>query len=353
MRFPVLTRSTLFPALVLALACCAFGQARAATVTDALGATVTVPDAPKRVYALSPPDALLVFAIDPCRLVGWNMPQTPVAKQWYPPCARDLPVLGGFFGQGMTPNKEALLKAAPDLVISGTMARSNKAFDSFFTNLGIPVVHIESGTVSDYPKALRQLGTLLGAKERGEKLAAYADETLEAIRKGVASIPEAKRVRVYYAEGEDGLATDGQGSFHTQVLEMAGGQNVHKTPQTQRYGMDRVSMETVIGYAPQVILAQTPKVRAAILASPAWKVIPAVRDGKVLDLPDTPVNWLDRPPSFMRLLALKWMAHALYPDVFPYDMARETQAFFKLFWDKDLDETQARALLTPTGAAKP
>jgi hypothetical protein len=34
-------------------------------------------------------------------------------------------------------------------------------------------------------------------------------------------------------------------------------------------------------------------------------------------------------------------------------MARETQAFFKLFWNKDLDEGQARALLTPTGAAKP
>ena len=205
MRFRFLTRSTLLPALVLALACGAFGQARAATLTDALGVTVTVPDAPRRVYALSPPDALLVFAIDPCRLVGWNMPQTPVAKQWYPPCVRDLPVLGGFFGQGMTPNKEGLLKVAPDLVISGTMAKSNKDFDSFFTSLGIPVVHIESGTVADYPKALRQLGTLLADKERGEKLAAYAAETLEAIRKGVASIPEDKRVRVYYAEGEDGL----------------------------------------------------------------------------------------------------------------------------------------------------
>ncbi|WP_428561615.1 MAG: ABC transporter substrate-binding protein [Solidesulfovibrio sp. DCME] len=351
LRLPPVFR--VFPALALAVAVCCAWEARAATVTDALGATVTVPDAPKRVYALSPPDALLVYAINPCLLVGWNMPQPPAAKAWYPACVRDLPVLGGFFGQGMTPNKEALLAAAPDLVISGTMARSNRDFDAFFTGLGIPVVHIDSGTVADYPKALRLLGRLLGDPARGEAQGAYAQDTLEAIAKGVAGIPEDKRLRVYYAEGEDGLATDGRGSFHTQVLEMAGGINVHATPQTQRYGMDKVTMETVIGYAPQLILAQTPKVQAAIQASPTWRVIPAVRDGRVVGLPSLPINWFDRPPSFMRLLALKWMAHTLYPDAFPYDMARETQAFCKLFWDKDLTEAQARALLESGAAARP
>ena len=341
-------------ALTLAAACClAPVCAPAATVTDMSGKTVVVPDAPKRVYALSPPDALLVYAVDPCRLAGWNYPQTSAAQAWFPPCVRDLPVLGGFFGQGMTPDKEALLKTAPDLAISGTMAKSNSDFDAFLASVGIPVVHIESGSPGDYPKALRLLGELLGEKERGEKLAAYAERTLAEIRTGVASIPEDKRLTVYYAEGGDGLYTDGKGSFHTQVLELAGGVNVHPSPQTRVYGMDKVTLETVLGYAPQVILAQDAKCRDLILASPLWQEIPAVRTGRVLNIPDLPLNWFDRPPSFMRLLGIKWMAHALYPDVFPYDMVEETRDFLKLFWNRDVTEVEARTLLGQPDANKP
>lgn len=341
-------------ALFLALALClATLPALAATITDMAGHTVTVPDAPKRVYALSPPDTLLVYALDPCLLVGWNYPQTKEAREWYPPCARDLPVLGGFFGQGMTPDKEALLKAAPDLVISGSMAKGNTDFEAFFTSLNIPVVHIDSDSPEAYPKALRLLGAVLGRKERGEALAASAEQTLAAIRTGLATIPEDKRLTVYYAEGGDGLYTDGQGSFHTQVLALAGGINVHPAPQTRIYGMDKVTMETVLGYAPKVILAQDAKCRDMILASPLWAALPAVREGRVYNIPDLPLNWFDRPPSFMRLLGVKWLANTLYPEVFHYDMILETQVFMKLFWKREVTETEARALLGQTGAAKP
>jgi iron complex transport system substrate-binding protein len=341
-------------ALTLALALClATVSAWAATITDMAGHTVTVPDAPKRVYALSPPDTLLVYALDPCLLIGWNYPQTKEAREWFPPCARELPVLGGFFGQGMTPDKEALLKAAPDLVVSGSMAGAHTDFEAFFTSLNIPVVHIESGSPEAYPKALRVLGAVLGRKERGEALAAYAEQTLAAVRQGLAAIPEDKRLPVYYAEGGDGLYTDGQGSFHTQVLALAGGVNVHPAPQTRVYGMDKVTMETVLGYAPKVILAQDAKCRDMILTSPLWAAVPAVAAGRVLNIPDLPLNWFDRPPSFMRLLGVKWLAQALYPEVFSYDMVRETQDFMKLFWNREVTEAEARALLGQPAAGKP
>ena len=334
---------------VLSVAVGAFAR----TVTDMAGHKVAVPDAPARVYALSPPDALLVYAIDPCLLAGWNYPPYPPTAGYLPPCAAKLPVLGGFFGKDVTPDKNAILAAKPDLVVTGSMAKPQAAFNVFFKEHNIPVLTIDSQSPEDYAPAWRVLGAALGRTERAATLAAYAEATLADIRKGLATIPEAKRVRVYYAEGGDGLYTDGADSFHTLALKLAGGVNVYAKPQTNRYGMDRVTMEDVVGFAPQVILAQDAKCRDMILSSPAWSEIPAVKSGRVLLLPDTPFGWFDRPPSFMRLLALKWMAHALYPDVFPYDMVKETQAFFKLFWNKDLDEGQARALLTPTGAAKP
>jgi len=33
--------------------------------------------------------------------------------------------------------------------------------------------------------------------------------------------------------------------------------------------------------------------------------------------PDTPFDWMDRPPSFLRLLVAKWLAGMLYPKTFP------------------------------------
>jgi len=342
-----LCRSLPLAAALLAslLALSPSAPATAKTVTDMAKTTVTVPDAPKKVYALSPPDSLLVYAIDPCVLAGWNFKPFPPAKAFMPACAANLPILGGFFGQGMVPNKEALLAAKPDMVISGTMARSNPEFDKFFTDMGIPVVHINSESPDNYPADFRFLGEALGKKERGDALAAATDKTLAELRAGLAKIPQDKRLTVYYAEGGDGLYTDGSGSFHTMVIEMAGGVNVHKKPQSRRFGMDKLTMETVMGYAPQAILVQDAKCRDMILASPLWKDIPAVKSGKVFLIPDAPFNWFDRPPSFMRLLGAKWMAHALYPEVFPYDMVKETQAFFKLYLQKDISADEAKALL--------
>ena len=338
----------------LLLPCClAAAPARAATFTDMAGQTVTTPDAPKRVYALSPPDTLLVYAIDPCLLVGWNYPQTREALASFAPCTRDLPVLGGFFGQGKPPDQEALQQAAPDLVVSGSMAKSNRDFDAFFTSRNIPVVHIESGSPEEYPRALRLLGEVLGRKERGEALAAYAERTLADMQRGLAAIPADKRLTVYYAEGGDGLFTDGKGSFHTQVLELAGGVNVHPAPQTRVHGMDQVSLETVVGYAPRVILAQDAACREQILTSPLWAPIPAVRDGRVLNIPDLPLNWFDRPPSFMRLLGVKWLAQALYPETFRYDLLQEARDFFKLFWNKDVSEAEIGTFLGQQATAQP
>ncbi len=351
MRRPVSRSLRLAQVLAVCAVLSVAAGAFARTVTDMAGHKVVAPDAPKRVYALSPPDALLVYAIDPCLLAGWNYPPYPPTAGYLPPCAAKLPVLGGFFGKDVTPDKDAILAAKPDLVVTGSMAKPQAAFNVFFKKHCIPVVAIDSESPEDYAPAWRVLGAALGRTERAAALAAYAEATLAEIRKGLATIPETKRLRVYYAEGGDGLYTDGADSFHTLALKFAGGVNVYAKPQTNRYGMDCVAMEDVVGFAPQVILTQDAKCRDMILSSPAWSEIPAVKSGRVLLLPDTPFGWFDRPPSFMRLLCIKWLASALYPEVFPYDMVKETKAFFKLFLQVDLTDAKADALLSGKSVA--
>jgi iron complex transport system substrate-binding protein len=45
------------------------------------------------------------------------------------------------------------------------------------------------------------------------------------------------------------------------------------------------------------------------------------------------------------VLAVKWLANLLYPEVFDYDMVAEAQAFYQLFFHYELTQEEARALL--------
>ena len=57
------------------------------------------------------------------------------------------------------------------------------------------------------------------------------------------------------------------------------------------------------------------------------------------------MNWVDRPPSFMRALGIQWLANALYPKQFPLDLEAETRRFYRLFFGVDLSDAQLVALL--------
>ena len=58
------------------------------------------------------------------------------------------------------------------------------------------------------------LGEILGAKDRAESLAQYADETINGLRARIAAIPESEWPRVYYGRGVNGLETGLAGSIN-------------------------------------------------------------------------------------------------------------------------------------------
>ena len=110
-------------------------------------------------------------------------------------------------------------------------------------------------------------------------------------------------------------------------------------------GMEKISFEQVMLYNPDVILVMENVFYKGVFSDPRWQQIKAVKNKKVYLIPNQPFNWFDRPPSFMRLLGVKWLANALYPEVFHDDMVKETKAFYKLFLQKDIDDATAQALL--------
>jgi len=86
--------------------------------------------------------------------------------------------------------------------------------------------------------------------------------------------------------------------------------------------------------------------RTKILQDPRWKGIEAVREGKVWKAPVLPFNWFDRPPSPARLLGLRWLGGLLYPVEMPVDIARETKAFYTLFYERKLSDAEVREILS-------
>jgi iron complex transport system substrate-binding protein len=159
------------------------------------------------------------------------------------------------------------------------------------------------------------------------------------------NIPPDRRPRVYYAEDLDGLATDCDISPHAELIGLTGARNVHHCTPRDAMGMERINFEQVAVYNPDVILVKEEVFFKKVFRDPAWKRIKAVQMKQVYLIPSLPFNWFDRPPSFMRLLGVQWLAGCLYPRYYPKDMIKEAQAFYRLFLGVDATEEQIRRVM--------
>lgn len=334
MKLPFITWRIMAACLLLFAA-----TAQGREITDMAGRKVSIPDHIERVYGSAPPLTVLLQAVAPETMIGLSMNLQDEGKRYLPPRLAGLPVLGGVFGMGPEINPESVMSLRPDIAIAWKSPFTDQAMiEKTFARMGLPVVFISLDTLSDWPPALLFLGKLLGQEARAKQEADYVRHSLDIVGKAVASIPEKDRVRVYYAESPTGLATDCNRSFHTEAIELAGGYNVYRCASKDHMGMEAISLEQVIAFDPQIILAQDPRAVKLILNDPRWKDIRAVRDGRVYLIPRWPHNWLDRPPSLMRALGIQWLANLFYPERFSFDRRAETRRFYSLFLGVDLSD---------------
>lgn len=323
-------------------------QAEAREIVDMDGRTVRVPEKIFKVYGASPPVTSMLYAMDPSFLVGWNAPRRNREDRLFlPEKVRSLPVIGGWYGQGQSANIETLIRINPDLaLISGWQGSSTgQKSEQSLKRIRKPLVHIKTLELPRYADTFRFLGKLLKREDQGRRLAEYAESSLAGIRRSVAGIPESRKVRVYYAEGIDGLSTECDRSMHAELIQYAGGKNVLQCSQRAEYGMEKTTMEQVLAWNPEVIVVQESAFYQRVFKDPRWKYIRAVRDRKVYLIPKAPFNWFDRPPSYMRLIGIKWLANILYPERVRLDMEQETREFYRLFLHTQLSHTQIMRIL--------
>jgi iron complex transport system substrate-binding protein len=182
----------------------------ARTITDDYGRVVTIPDKITKIYSSSPPHTIAITAFEPSLVAGLNFPFRPDQKP-YVGAAASRPVVGGYFGQGNTPNMEILASLKPDVILMWGKSTGVESQLEKLSALGIPVLLVRDDSINDLVGTFDLLGKLTGNTKRASELIAYTQETLELIKSLQVKLDSRKDVRYYFAEGLDGMSSECEG----------------------------------------------------------------------------------------------------------------------------------------------
>ncbi len=209
------------------------------TITDHFNRVVTIEKYPQRIISLSPAHTEILFALGlGDRVVGVS------EYSDYPPEAKAKPSVGAYD----TPNIETIISMAPDLVLA---TEEHEAEIAQLESRGIVTVGLKPTTVSEVLATITIIGQITGQDEAAARLVADMHQRIDAITEKTRSLTDAQRLRVFYIIWHDPIWTVGSGTFHDELIRMAGGVNIAGN----LTGYVDISLEAVIAANPQVIIA--------------------------------------------------------------------------------------------------
>lgn len=332
------------PALAQAQA----GPATLRSITDSSGRVVQAPAQVKSVLPAGAPAAILLYTLAPDLLLGWPRANRADELEFLLPDVGRRPAVGRITGRGNSANLEAVLALQPELIVD------SGAINDTYIDLArrvqaqtrIPYALLD-GRFAEIPQSYRLLGELLGRATRAQELAQAASEMMQAVRSRVAAIPPARRPRVYYARGPEGLETALAGSINVESLDFMG---LRLVSAESPGGLARVSIEQVLAWDPDLILTIDPVFADRVHELPMWQGVRAVRERRVHLSPRLPFGWIDFPPGVNRLPGLWWLGKTVFPEAFPEPLAPLVRSFYGQFYGVQLDDAQVARVLSGRAA---
>ena len=152
--------------------------------TDSVGREVSLPAVLKKIAPSGPLAQIVLYTAVPDKLVGVARPFSKAAAGYIDKKVLELPEFGQFYGKNANLNMEALLKAAPNVIIDiGEKKKNiNEDMDKLQEQLGIPCVFIEA-SLETLPQTYEKLAELFGESftaEMSESLLSEKHENSEA-----------------------------------------------------------------------------------------------------------------------------------------------------------------------------
>ncbi len=294
-------------------------------------------------FAAGPPASILLFALAPDAMIGWTTPFRPAERPFVPERYADLPTLGRLTGRGSSANVESVIAAKPDLVFDyGTVNPTYVSLaDRVQAQAGIPYLLIDGA-----------FDRIDGASRCSARCSAAARKP----RSGRATRPSRwprstpawrafrrRAARACTTRAGRGVSTRRWAARSTPRPSIASGAQRRGGP--RRGGLAQVSIEQVLALESRRHRDRRPQHFNAVWRDPLWQRVTAVREGRVYLAPGVPFGWIDFPPSVNRLIGLRWLARALYPEVFPEDLRPAVRDFFGRAYHQTPTDAQLDALL--------
>jgi ABC-type hemin transport system substrate-binding protein len=199
------------------------------------------PHVPARIVSTSPSITETLFALQlGDRVVGVS------AYCRYPKEVLALPKVGTF----LKPEPETIARLKPDLVY---VHAGPNSVATQLASLGIRTAVVDRGSLPSVFSTIRQISAAAAVPERGDALVSEIQMALDRVKSSVAGRP-ARKVLVIVGR-RTGTLTDmiavGPGSYLHDLIGIAGGVNSMADVKLE---YPRISMETVISLAPDVII---------------------------------------------------------------------------------------------------
>ena len=256
------------------------------TITDCAGRTVTVPAKIERVAEIHPIAAMITLRLSGVdRLVCVDKvfaqvyasgkgtvyyDQDTLAK------LQKLPVVSPFFA---SPDKETLVSLKPDVIFTLT---ADQNADQLQKDVNIPVVCLAKSPMDVVPESYKVCGQTLGNEDLANQMADWWTTTSKRIEDDGAAFPEDQRPTVMYCgKGGEALGVPGKDTVFGTVIRTAGCRSVSDELSDTGNETISVSMEQVIEWDPDIIVAATADVRDQIKGGADWAALSAVKNGTV------------------------------------------------------------------------
>lgn len=275
------------------------------TVTDQAGRSVTIESEPQRIvsgYYIS--TSLLIALGQTDKLVGIEAKaDTRPIYSLSAPQLLELPNVGS----AKEFDLEGCAALEPDLVI---LPLKLKDAAETLSGMGIPVILINPEDQDLLEETITLVGAATGSSELADGLLAFSDNEATELETMMADV---ERPTVYLAGNSDLLSTAGDAMYQSDMIRLAGGQNV-AAEITDTYWAE-VSYEQILDWNPDyIILASDASYTCEdVLNDEALASCTAVQNGNVYQIPGDAEAWDSPVPS--GILGSVWLASILHPEV--------------------------------------
>lgn len=280
-RFAIPTLAVVFLSLLVMSAASVFmacSSSSAVTVTDLLDRSVQIDETPVRIVTLHPTATETLYA------AGGTAVGRDRASQ-YPAGVADLPEVGSSYA----PSMEKVLGLNPDLVI--IEALTQESLVSQLEQLGIPVVAVSSRSLEDIFQSLTLIGEIIHTKTTARQA---IDDIQNRIDAAEANAPEDMSVLIFIADAEQNVYAAKPDSYPGLTAALLGLNNLAADLEGPApypgFALFSPELAAQSSPGPDVVLTITPaplpapRLSTVLPMVPGFKTMPAIKEGRVVEL---------------------------------------------------------------------